>query len=286
MRLLRTSSFRFAASVIAVAALARAPGAAAQVTVSRGVEATLAGDDVWRGITRASSLTLQPAAWIQVDTSTHTFAAGVWTAFETGRIEPGEITARGKGGGSLAELDLWAQLTERLPVADVAVGAIRYTFNGRTAGGGLGDEASTTEVYAQLWPSLGASPLIDPRATVYWDVERTHGVYLELRGGHSFSVFPFLPLTLLVDGTGGVNLRAPDAGVPARERTTRTGLTHVDLATGLGLRFDPIELHVVHHQQWSRDPATRLVRVGVDQPRRWWMETGASVTFGRERRPR
>ena len=260
-------SFRFTLTLTLLAA-----PCAARAQVDGGVEVQRAGDYVWRGITRSNLATVQPAAWIAVFRGDDELSAGAWGAL-------------GNGAGS--ELDTWAQYTRHLPGIDASLGVIRYTFLGSRASGGPGDDASTAEVYAQLAPTV--LPWIEPKASLYQDVDRTRALYLELDGSHSFSIFPLTPVSLVVGATGGFNLREPrlsaDPGHPwaAHEGT---GATHVDVRGGLTARLNGLSLRWLVHRQRSLDDASRQVRVGVDREVRWWTEAGVSLAFGGEWRPR
>ena len=282
------SPSRLLRAAACVLALAAGPAAA---QVNGGFDLDFGNDCIWRGITRASSYTLRPQAWISVPTADGELALGAWTAIELGDVEPTEITARGRHHRAPAEFDVWAQYTHHLPGVDAAVGAIRYTFTGDPDGGGLGDDASTTEVYAQLWPTF--LPALEPKVTLYHDVERTRGTWLEVDATHAFPIFPLAPTDLLVGATGGFSLREPRDFATARgwESFAGTGVTHVDLRAGLAVRLVdllpvPLAAHFTLHHQRSYDDATRAYRVGESRSNFWWGEGGLSVTLGRERRPR
>jgi hypothetical protein len=255
--------------------------------VNAGIDLDYGNDYVWRGITRASSPTLRPQAWIGFAGTADELTLGAWKALELGPADAAEITTRGRVSRAPAELDLWAQYTRHLPGVDAAVGAIRYLFRGDPGTGGLGDDASTTELYAQLWPT--SFPALEPRATLYHDVERTRGTYLEVDGTHAFSLFPLVPTDLLLGATAGFSLRAPRTAPAARgwESFAGTGATHLDLRAGVAVRADPHWAgHLTYHHQRSYDDATRRVRLDRTASHHGWWEGGVSLTLGRERRPR
>ena len=267
-----------------VLALAAGP---ARAQVNGGFDLDLGNDYVWRGITRASSFTVRPQAWISFPSAHGELALGAWKAIELGNVESNEITARGRHHRAPAEFDVWAPYTHHQPGVDAAVGAIRYTFTGDPDAGGLGDDASTTEGYAQLWPAF--LPALEPRVTLYHDVERTRGTYLEVDATHSFPLFPLVPTDLQIGATGGFSLREPRDFAAARgwESFAGTGATHLDLRLGLAVRADPHWAgHITFHHQRSYDDATRQVRLNESRSHGWWGEGGVSVTLGRERRPR
>jgi len=255
--------------------------------VNAGIDLDYGNDYVWRGITRANSPTLRPQAWIGFADAENEVAFGVWKAIELGPAGSDEITTRGRGVRVPAEFDVWAQYTRHLPGVDAAVGAIRYTFTGDPATRGLGDDASTTEVYAQLWPTF--LPGLEPKVTLYHDVERTRGTWLELDGSHAFSIFPLVPTAIVLGATGGFSLSQPRTFPFFRgyETFVGTGATHLDLRAGLAVRPDPHwAVHLTQHYQRSYDEATRRVTLTRTAGHRWWWEAGGSFRIGRERRPR
>lgn len=277
----RRSLLRAAACVLTLAA---GPAAA---QVNGGFDLDFGNDYIWRGITRASSFTLRPQAWISIPAADGELALGAWKAIELGDVEPTEITARGRHHRAPAEFDVWAQYTHHLPGVDAAVGAIRYTFTGDPDASGLGDDASTTEVYAQLWPTF--LPALEPKVTLYHDVERTRGTYLEVDASHSFPLLPLIHGDLLLGATGGFSLREPKDFPTARgwESFAGTGVTHVDLRAGVAARLDAQWAgHFTLNHQRNHDDATRAFRVDESRSNFWWGEFGLSMTLGRERRPR
>ncbi|HEX8904063.1 MAG TPA: hypothetical protein VF771_04435, partial [Longimicrobiaceae bacterium] len=141
-----------------------------------GVDLTFTDNWVWRGVTRAGSHTLQPAAWARVDGHGHALAAGAWGSFE---LAPGAITTSGHGKWQLGEVDVWSQATARLGTTDLAAGVVRYLYPADAGSSGRTSAFNTTEAYVQVQPRPGTLP-IEPKVTLYWDVDRVHGGYVEV----------------------------------------------------------------------------------------------------------
>jgi hypothetical protein len=247
-----------------------------------GADLTLSDNWVWRGLTRASSPTAQPAVWARVDGHGHALAAGAWAAFELGHIHPADVTTSGLNRWQLGEIDVWSQATARVGTTDVAAGIVRYLFQGNAARRGRGPAFNTTEVYAQLQPRPGTLP-VDPRATLFWDVDRAHGGYLEVNAARSVTMIPDETLlSLLLSATAGFALR--QRGTLRGGDFARSGPTHLDLSLGLTPRVPPRISFVamVHHAR--RFQAARDALPGDGADHRTWLEFAASVRAGHARR--
>jgi hypothetical protein len=288
MHLPRLRSRSLRPYVLLAAALLASAARPAAAQIEGGLDGTMESDYVWRGITRASSAVYQPAAWIGYLLGANEVTGGVWSALEPGRVDDTELTLAGRDGGAMGEWDAWAQYTRHLPGISVAVGAIAYRFRGDAASGGLNAAANTAEIYAQLAPT--ALPWLEPRATLYHDVRRTHGTYLEVDASHSFSIIPLLPTSILLGATGGFSLRQPDVSASGGrfESFAATGATHADLRGGVMFRpgRERFAFRALLHHQRSFDDATRPVGTLRAPRSRWWTEVGASYAVAPERKPR
>ncbi|HEX8692429.1 MAG TPA: hypothetical protein VF746_08430 [Longimicrobium sp.] len=281
---------RWRTRLLLAAAIAAAPtDGAAQVRA--GVDLVVSGDYVWRGITRAAPHTLQPAGWVTADAGPGVLALGAWAAWEVERAGPDDLTLAGRDL-RFGEVDVWGQYTHRVLETDVTLGVVHYRFTGDEASGGLGEEASTSEAYLQLWPRAGLLPF-SPRTALYWDLEESRR-YLEADVTHWLPLAPFpnAPATLVLRALAGYSFDPPDAPETAPLRTfAGAGLTHADLSAAVVLPLEdlvevPLTLHGAAHHQWSEDPATRQRTLTAASARRWWFEMGLSYAPGPPRRIR
>jgi hypothetical protein len=269
-----------AALALAIAAASFARPVLAQPAA--GVDLALSEDWVWRGILRASSWTVQPGVWGRWDFGPHSIAAGGWAGVELGRIEEREVTTAGRRGSRVGEVDAWAQATARIHTLDAGVGAIRYRFRGSAANGGRGPGESTTEIYLLLQPLPGELP-VDLKGTLFCDVDRVRGTYLEATASKTLTLIPEPGnhlLSLLLSATAGYDFSQDGP----RGNFDRVGVTHVDLAAGITPQVLG-SFAVIHHQR-SIDPATRRSGAGRSADHRTWVEIGFGHAWGHRRRAR
>jgi hypothetical protein len=252
-----------------------ATGAAAQVRTSGGIDLVWAPSHAWRGLVLGERMVVTTTAFAQAARGRDVLAAGAWTAVQAGAAGAGRRTLRQGGRSGVAEVDLWAQYTRRLPGMDASLGLVRYWFPDL-------EGENRTEAYARLWPK--GLP-VDVSGTVFLELDRDHAAYAEVEASRSLSLLPLPwgPPALVVSGTAGWSLAAPepDPGGPAR--FAAEGLTHVELGLTFVVPVYRVTLHAGTRCSHGFDPAGPTD--GAPQPeRRLWGEVGVSVALGSERR--
>jgi hypothetical protein len=261
--------------LVPVLCAAHATGAAGQVRTSGGIDVAWSPSHVWRGLVLSERQALAAAGFAQVARADHVLTAGAWTAVQAGRAGTGRRTLRQGGRSGVAEVDLWAQYTRRLPRMDASLGLVRYLFPGL-------EGVDRTEAYAQLWP---AGLPVDVRGTVFVELAPRDAAYAELEASRSLSLLPLPwgPPALVVSGTAGWSLAAPPADSPRPATLAAEGLTHLEMGLMLVFPVYRVTAHGGVRGQYGFDPVAPTD--GAPQPsRRARGELGVSVAFGSERR--
>ncbi|MGE0353144.1 MAG: hypothetical protein AB7I33_12180 [Gemmatimonadales bacterium] len=262
--------------------MAPAQPAAAQLTL--GLRAGTATPYVWRGITRANGLILQPEGYLAVRYHQTVLSAGVWGAYETGSRSPGNLSDLGSDRPGFSELNYWTQATHRFRGLDVFAGVIRYDYRGRGPLAVKPSGASTTEVYGGLQK---LTPYIVPKLTVYGDIDAVKGTYLE-----GSVTLPLLavpvgnPIVFYFTALMGYNLgQERNAGDPSQRATFASeGFTHSDLSLSgsfvLSRRLGAT-LTLTPHLQFKIDDATRRTSPEPGDLRRnqqFWLAASFAVS--------
>ena len=221
-----------------------------------GLDATLSSPYVWRGVTRANGWVAQPEGFVSVKAGGGFLAAGAWASYELGHAGPDDLSDLGLGHAGLAELNYWGQATWSLGLVQAALGGIRYTFRGTAPTAGRTRADNTTELYMEL---RGTSKYVVPGVTVWLDVDRVRGAYVE--GSFTVPVLanplakPFV--ALITRATVGYTVGQEDAYF------ARAGVTHLDLAVSTDVTVRPLRMPTVlrleGHVQFSTDNATRPI---------------------------
>ncbi len=253
---------------------------ASAAQVEGAIDLGFSTDYVWRGLTRVSRATVQPALALAWKGPALMISAGGWALVEPWRPGAGDLTLAGQDGG-LAEVDVWTEGDYRLRLASAVIdlrgGWTRYTFHGDPASGGLGDARDASELFlgarlsglGQLYTIVGLpSDLpIGVDASAAFDLGPVGGTYVETALVSRLPVlFVGEPLGSLVarlaagwswnqdpEGTGGTD--------PEPARYEGEGLTHVQLSLGATPFFQPagipMTLHLDGTVQLGIDGATR-----------------------------
>ena len=233
---------------------------------------------VWRGITRRDGWVLQPDALAGAQWAWGSVSAGAWADIELSRAEPAsEELGLGK---ALGEWNVWAQLERRFSLLDapldLAVGYVRY-FVDRSAAAAVGTTAfNTGELYLDgRWRLRD----LEPRATLWYDIEEVKGAYAELGAAYRVPVFPLAVPSLylrMVYGFSWGQAAGPDEGGYFGE----DGLTHIVFSVEAPV-FSPLSIGPLGslyatpslHFQVNLDDATRRqgrAPADLDRGNVWW----------------
>lgn len=248
----------------------------ATAQVFAGVDAAAAAPYVWRGVTRANGWVGQAGGHVAVRIAGAFVSAGAWRLYELGGAGGQDLTMLGPGRAGLAETDTWAQLTRAWGNVHTSLGFIQYDYRGP----GLG---ATGELYGSL---RLASKYLTPSMSVWYDVDRVEGAYLEVSGTIPLFANPLLQpfAAVFVRGLVGYSLgQEADASRPGEAaRFASGGSTHVDLSLSASFTITPLAIPATFelegHLQFNQDALTRLTSAAPgDADRRLKLWFGSAV---------
>ncbi len=248
----------------------------ATAQVFAGVDAAAAAPYVWRGVTRANGWVGQAGGHVAVRIAGAFVSAGAWRLYELGGAGGQDLTMLGPGRAGLAETDTWAQLSRAWGNVHTSLGFIRYDYRGP----GLG---ATAELYGSL---RLASKYLTPSMSVWYDIDRVEGAYLEVSGTIPLFANPLLQpfAAVFVRGLVGYSLgQEADASRPGEAaRFASGGSTHVDLSLSASFTITPVAIPATFelegHLQFNQDALTRLTSAAPgDADRRLKLWFGSAV---------
>jgi uncharacterized protein (TIGR02001 family) len=258
------SSLLAAASLAAL--LAAAP-AAAQATLTGNV--ALNSAYFWRGITFANRSVVQADVSLAVPLLGGSLAGGAWANYEPGTYAyPRDISMNADDGPDVTEVDLWAEYGYAFGATTVAAGVLAFRFPNEN---GFTEDLNTTELYARL----SVDGPLSPSFTMYRDVDKVIGTYVEGSVSQSVTLFDWTTVTLgaLAGASWGHTPEGFDNANFARD-----GLTHVDLSVSAPLTSGRVTITPSAHVVLGSDPVTRIYEPGKESRVKAWL--GARVTWG------
>ncbi len=253
---------------------------------------------MWRGLTRASSLVIQPDVYFSLAGPTVSplgltirypnLTAGGWANYEIGSPDSDEIGQLGTGEKGFGEVNGWIQLAGSLGRVTLSTGWIRYAFRGEaTRPDALSSLDDTQEIFARMELDFRSASL----AVSWWnDVDRVDGVYWEtgfnLRLPLQPIPFPQVPLDpafaildlgILAGWNASQTLDAGGGGGHFADE----GLTHVQFTASSSVLIGrQLSIEPRLHLQINSDDQTRIVSRDVLDPERgavWWFSITVSL---------
>ena len=262
-------------------ALGLASSATAQVTL--GADAAFNSAYVWRGLSLTNNFVIQPDLYLTFPIKTTSLTVGGWANIEPSKYDevPDDISeGGGLAGPDLTEFDWWAELG--IPVGSkvtLTPGATGYIYPNDA---GLTEDNNTIEVYGKL----SADVLFSPKLSVYYDVDKIKGAYIEASVSHGIPLTPALPLTIgaLAGFSAGQEVNSSDPNELAN--FNESGLTHLDFSAALPFSAGPLSITPSFHFLVNNDEFVKITKTtsgptGVNQEdTKIWF--GATISWSRD----
>jgi len=210
--------------------LAQAAPARAQTTV--GADLDLYSSYVWRGLSLTNKPVAQPNLYLSFPAGNASVTVGGWANIDLGKYDDPDDDISESGGLSafnFAEFDPYAEVSFPAGKATLTGGITGYIYPNDA---GLNSDFNTWEIYGKV----GFDVPLAPELSIYYDIDKVNGAYIEGTVSHAVPLSEKLSLEL-----GGLAGFSAGQAVPddaASEDLANffdDGLTHVDFSAGLPL---------------------------------------------------
>ena len=243
-----------AAAFVITAALAGAVPVHAQATF--GVDLDLFSSYVWRGLTLTNKPVAQPAVWVSFPAGNASITVGGWASIDLGKYDNGSDISQSGGSSAFnfAEFDPYAEVSFPVGKATLTGGVTAYLYPNDV---GLTSDANTVEIYGKV----GVDAPLSPELSIYYDVDKIKGAYIEAGVSHSLPASEKISIDL-----GAVAGFSAGQGIPDDPFSDESfnfadnGLTHIDLSAGVPFSAGIFSITPVLHFVINVDDGTKVTK--------------------------
>ncbi len=226
-----------------------------------GIDLGLFSSYVWRGVTTTNKPVIQPAAYLSVPVGNASVTLGAWSNIDLGKYDDPTDDISESGGGSgfnLSAVDPYAEVSFPVGKTTLTGGVLGYVYpNSDSAPNSSGlttGDANTVEIYGKL----GVDAPLSPELSVYYDVNKVKGAYIE--GAVSYSLAASEDISVNLGALAGFNAGRgiPDAPLSnVISNYEDDGFTHLDLSAGLPFALGTVSITPVVHFVVNGDARTK-----------------------------
>jgi uncharacterized protein (TIGR02001 family) len=241
-------------AALLVAGMAAAPTtASAQAEI--GADLDLYSSYVWRGLSLTNKPVAQPNLYLSFPAGNASVTVGGWANIDLGKYDNPEDDISESGGLSafnFAEFDPYAEVSFPVGKATLTGGVIGYIYPNDA---GLNSDFNTWEIYGKV----GFDVPLAPELSIYYDIDKVNGAYIE--GAVSHAVPLSEKLSLQLGGLAGFSAGQAVPDDAASEDLANffdDGLTHVDFSAGLPLTAGVFSITPNLHLHICSDDATKI----------------------------
>jgi hypothetical protein len=269
-----------AAPILFAAATLYAVPAVAQTEI--GADLGLFSSYVWRGLSLTNKPVGQPAVWAAIPVGNASVTLGVWSTIDLGQYDDPNDDISQSGGSSsfnLAEYDPYAEVSFTTGTATLTAGAIGYVYpndGDAPAAGLLTSDANTVEIYGKL----GFDAAFSPELSVYYDVDKIKGAYIE--GGVTYSLAASEKVSIDLGALAGFSAGQGVPGDPLSDESANfadDGFTHLDVSAGVPFSAGAISITPVLHVIVNGDDFTKVTSPTDESDLKLW--GGVSLSWSR-----
>jgi hypothetical protein len=238
-----------------------------------GVDLDVFSSYVWRGLTLTNKPVAQPAVWVSFPAGSASITVGGWSSIDLGKYDDPEDDISESGGTSafnFAEFDPYAEVGYTVGKATLTGGVTAYIYPNDF---GFTKDLNTVEIYGKA----GLDVPLSPQLSIYYDVDKVKGAYLEGSISHSLPASEKVSIDLGATAgfSAGQDADFDALGVPQSEffNFADNGFTHLDISAGVPFSAGAISITPVLHLVITGDDFTK-----VTSPSN--IDTGAKVWGG------
>lgn len=268
------------AAFFTTAALVCAVPGYAQTEV--GVDLDLFSSYVWRGLSLTNKPVAEPGVWVSFPAGNASITLGGWANIDLGTYDdPADDISEsgGSSGFNLSEFDPYAEVSFPVGKATLTGGVTGYLYpNDENAPNDfalLTSDANTVEIYGKV----GLDTPLSPELSIYYDVDKIKGAYIEGAVSHSLplSETTSLDLGALAGFSAGQGVSDdPDESFNFAD----DGFTHLDLSAGIPFTAGAFSITPVVHFQISGDDGTKVTSPSnLDKDAKLW--GGVSLSWSK-----
>lgn len=227
---------------------------------SYGVDLDLFSAYVWRGLSLTNKPVAQPAVWVSFPAGNASITVGGWSSIDLGKYDDLADDISESGGSSafnFAEFDPYAEASFTVGKATLTGGVTAYIYpNDESAPNDfflLTSDANTVELYGKV----GFDAPLSPELSIYYDVDKIKGAYIEGAVSHSLPLNEKISLDL--GAAAGFSAGQGVSDDPDESANFfDDGFTHLDLSAGVPLTAGAISITPLLHLQISGDEITKI----------------------------
>ncbi len=245
-----------------------------------GVDLGLFSSYIWRGLTRTNNPVLQPAVYLSFPVGNASITAGGWSNIDLGKYDDFEDDLSQSGGRSafdLSEFQPYAEVSFPLGRATLTGGLSGYIYpnDGPALALGLMNSAENTwEIYGKL----GFDAAFSPEVSVYYDLDKVKGAYIE--GGISYSLEATERVAVDLGAVAGFSAGQDASGsIEELPRFLDNGFTHLDLSAGIPFTAGSVAITPVLHVIVTGDEFTKTTSPTDESDVKLW--GGVSISWSR-----
>jgi hypothetical protein len=239
------------AKVFMLSGLCVAVPAHAQATF--GVDLDLFSSYVWRGLSLTNKPVAEPALWLSFPAGSASITVGGWSNIDLGKYDDVDDDISQSGGTSafnLSEFDPYAEVSFPAGKATITGGALGYIYPNDA---GTTSDFNTVEIYGKL----GLDVPLSPELSVYYDVDKIKGAYIEAGFSHSLAASEKVSIDL--GATAGFSAGQGISDDPDElANFSDDGFTHLDLSAGVPFSAGAVSITPVLHFVITGDDATKV----------------------------
>jgi hypothetical protein len=250
----------------------------AQAQATFGVDLDLFSSYVWRGLSLTNKPVAEPALWLSFPAGSASITVGGWSNIDLGKYDDANDDISESGGTSafnFAEFDPYAEVSFPAGKATITGGATGYIYPNDA---GLTSDANTVEIYGKL----GLDVPLSPELSVYYDVDKIKGAYIEAGLSHSLAASEKVSIDL--GATAGFSAGQGEPDDPTSDESFNfadDGFTHLDLSAGVPFSAGAVSITPVLHVVIGGDDLTKITSpTNTDTGTKLW--GGLSLSWSNE----
>ncbi len=219
---------------------------------------------VWRGLSLTNKPVAEPDLYVTFPAGPASITVGGWANFDLGKYRNLNDDISESGGLSafnLSEVDPYAEVAFPAGKATLTAGVIGYIYPNTVKSatfeptpGLLTKESNTVEIYGKVEVDAPLSPTL----SVYYDVDKIKGAYIEAGVSHSLPINEKVGVDLGAVGGFSAGQGLNDSNADESQNFADDGFTHLDISAGLPLTAGVFSITPALHLVINGDDFTKV----------------------------